>query len=29
VRRPPAPEAETVFSLDEATAWIRARRNAP
>jgi precorrin-6A/cobalt-precorrin-6A reductase len=28
VRRPPAPEAETVFSLDEATAWIRARRNA-
>ena len=29
LRRPPAPEAETVFSLDEATAWIRARRDAP
>jgi precorrin-6A/cobalt-precorrin-6A reductase len=28
VRRPPAPEAETVFSLDEAAAWIRARRDA-
>jgi precorrin-6A/cobalt-precorrin-6A reductase len=29
VRRPPALEAETVFSLDEAMAWIRARRDAP
>ncbi len=29
LRRPPAPEAETVLSLDEATAWIRARRGAP
>ncbi len=28
VRRPPAPEAPTVFSLDEAMAWIRARRDA-
>jgi precorrin-6A/cobalt-precorrin-6A reductase len=29
VRRPTAPEAEAVFSLDEVTAWIRARRDAP
>jgi precorrin-6A/cobalt-precorrin-6A reductase len=29
VRRPPAPEAPTVFSLDEAMAWIRARRDDP
>jgi precorrin-6A/cobalt-precorrin-6A reductase len=28
VRRPPAPQAPTVFSLDEAMAWIRARRGA-
>jgi precorrin-6A/cobalt-precorrin-6A reductase len=26
VRRPPAPDAETVFSLDEAMAWIAGRR---
>ncbi len=26
VRRPAAPQAPTVFSLDEAMAWIRARR---
>jgi len=28
VRRPPAPQAPTVFSLDEAMAWILARRDA-
>ncbi len=28
LRRPPAPQAEMVFSLDEATAWIRMRRDA-
>ncbi len=29
VRRPTAPEAETVYKLDDALAWIRAHRDGP